>query len=484
MNLAFMNGRRFFSAVRAITKMHRWLAIISDLHISDGMLDDFDDELETQLIEFLDWFGNLHGPAELVLNGDFLDFVQASPWEGSALEDEAIDGTPLCFTQAQSLEKLANIERAHPRTLDALKQFLASQSHRLTILPGNHDPDFFWPAVRSRIIGRLGLHADSNRIHFCLDRGYRPAGLEWLLIEHGHRYDKVNSFRVNGHERWSIDEPPILAARNGDHRLVECVGTRFLIRFLNGLDARYPYVDNVKPFSRFLRIFGASALTPGWAPLDAAIAVTKMLGYVTHTAFTRSDDLLGIDPPANVGPSNPLVRWIRSATDPERNELARRLQDSGFALDTSLDFLADDPAAIAPLLDHLAREPALVANLGEHDQALLGTEPGTLSLKEAYSINETEDLYDGAANAAIGGINTAVMGHTHEPFQRAQHGLTYFNTGSWTRYYRFAKEEPSRPWRILQQRSYETFPYSLRYVLVKPGEMTATMELWRERARE
>ncbi|WP_186294412.1 metallophosphoesterase [Bradyrhizobium guangdongense] len=464
--------------------MHRSLAIISDLHISDGLLDDFDDELEAQLVEFLDWFGNLQGPAELVINGDFLDFVQASPWEGSALEAETIDGIPLCFTQAQSLEKLASIERAHPRTFDALKQFLARQSRHLTILPGNHDPDFFWPAVRSRIVERLGLRADSNQIRFCLDRGYRPAGLEWLLIEHGHHYDKVNSFHVNGHEHWSADEPPILASADGEHRLVECVGTRFLIRFLNGLDARYPYVDNVKPFSRFLRIFGASALTLGWGPLDAAVAVAKMLGFVTNTAFTRSDDLLGIDPPANIDQSNPVVRWIKSATDPERDELAKALQASGFALDTSLDFLADDPAAVALLLEHLARKPALVASLGERDPALLGAEPGTLSLKEAYSVNETEDLYDGATNAAIGGINTVVMGHTHESFQRVQHGLTYFNTGSWTRYYRFAEEEPSRPWRILQQRSYETFPYSLRYVLVKPGEATATMELWRERARE
>jgi len=107
------------------------------------------------------------------------------------------------------------------------------------------------------------------------------------LIEHGHRYDKVNSFDVNGHERWSAEEPPILKSKDGEERLYECIGTRFLIRYLNGLDARYPFVDNVKPFSRFLKIFGASALTLGWGPLDAAVCVAKMLPYAMRVAVSN-----------------------------------------------------------------------------------------------------------------------------------------------------------------------------------------------------
>ena len=39
-----------------------------------------------------------------------------------------------------------------------------------------------------------------------------------------------------------------------------------MILFLNDLDRDYPYVDNVKPFSRFLQLFGASALSPGLVP--------------------------------------------------------------------------------------------------------------------------------------------------------------------------------------------------------------------------
>lgn len=298
--------------------MDRWLAIISDLHISEGQLDDFDDELEAQLTAFLEWLGSRPEPAELVINGDFLDFVQASPWSGRSLEGQTAEGYPLCFTEQQSCEKLVNIKAAHPQTFAALGNFLSREQNRLVILPGNHDPDFFWPLIRERTAEFLGVAAGSQQLHFCLDRSYRPERSRWLLIEHGHQYDDVNSFFVNGREHWSTVNPPILTAKGGENRLYECTGTRFLIRYLNSIDARYPYVDNVKPFSRFLRIFGASALTPGWGPLDAAVSVTMMLGYLTRSAATRPQDIMGVDTGIAVDGSHPLVWWVRNATEADR----------------------------------------------------------------------------------------------------------------------------------------------------------------------
>jgi UDP-2,3-diacylglucosamine pyrophosphatase LpxH len=464
-----------------MTSGPRWLAVISDLHISEGQLDDFDDELEGKLVEFLEWLGEHPEPAELVINGDFLDFVQASPWRGRALEAKTPNGTRLCFTEEQSLEKLANIERAHRRTFDALKAFLADEKNRLTILPGNHDPDFFWPSVQKRFACLLG--AGSSRLQFCLERSYRPKDLDWLLIEHGHQYDKVNSFYIDGHEHWSAQEPPILKGQDGKERLYECIGTRFLIRYLNGLDARYPYVDNVKPFSRFLSIFGASALTPGWGPLDAAISVSGMLAFVSRALATGSGDLMGIDVPIRIDESHPLLIWINSATDEECRKLNSALRNQGFELAMPLKVLAERPEDRDLLVKFLAENPGLLSGLGERDPSLLGSNEGTLSLREAYKANETLDLYDGAVNAALGTINTVIMGHTHEPFERRQHGLSYFNTGSWTRYYRFAEDEKTKPWQILADHSYETFPYWLRYVLVRPGNKAATVETWCERTK-
>ena len=56
----------------------------------------------------------------------------------------ALHGIPLCFTQEQSLEKLKGIFAAHPETFDALGRLIRSPAIRqLTIIPGNHDADFF-----------------------------------------------------------------------------------------------------------------------------------------------------------------------------------------------------------------------------------------------------------------------------------------------------------------------------------------------------
>ena len=145
-----------------------------------------------------------------------------------------------------------------------------------------------------------------------------------------------------------------------------------------------------------------------------------------------------------------------------------------------LDALLDRPDDLAGLVEFLAAHPELLAEVGEKDPALLGNNPGTLTLKQGFNANETEDLYAGAMRIASDVITTVVMGHTHEVVERLK-PFTYFNTGSWTRYYRFAKKEQTAPWRLLRQQSYERFPYQLRYVAVPPDGASATIETWSER---
>jgi hypothetical protein len=277
-----------------------------------------------------------------------------------------------------------------------------------------------------------------------------------------------------------VDRPPIFTGVDGKRRLYECTGTRFMIRYLNSLDARYPYVDNVKPFSRFIRIFGASALVPGWGSLEAAVAVTKMLSYLSKTAVTRLDDLLGVETENGESVPHALVAWIDEASNAERRLLADKLRKRGFELAMPLDAVIDRPPDLARLIEFLAANADLIAGLGEKDPALLGSNPGTLTLRKGFNANETDDLYAGAMRVARHPITTVVMGHTHEGLERWG-AFTYYNTGSWTRYHRFAKNEPTAPWRLLREQSYERFPYQLRYVMVYPDCLSATITTWRER---
>lgn len=463
---------------------NRWLIVISDLHASEGDLEDFDQELEAHFAACLDSFSWRAEPTELVLNGDFLDFVQASPVSGPDLERATQDGIPLCFTQSQSLQKFGAIQRAHPRMFAALAEFLrARRENRIVILPGNHDADFFWPDVRAQL--SAAVCAAPGQLSFCLSRAYRP--FPWLWIEHGHQHDPVNCFFVNGIERWSEEHPPIFVeglVGSGERdvsRLYECTGTRFMIRFLNRLDARYPYVDNVKPFSRFLRIFGASALTPGWGPLDASLTVASMVSYLAGTLAGQRSDLMSMRRPEQ--PDHPLAAWLQTSTRSERQQLVQRLHDRGFSVEMPLDMFVGRPADLERLAAFLLEHLEVVEDFGEKDTALLGASSGTLTLRDGYDANETEALYEAAASiASREKVTTIVMGHTHEPVERTA-AFAYINTGSWTRYLRYSDADRTHPWRVLREKSYERFPYRLMYAMVPPGGSAATVEVWRERLK-
>src|SRR5258707_12423661 len=107
--------------------MGKRLVTISDLHMSAPPLDDFDSEIEGKLGDFLSELGSHSEQVELVINGDFLDFVQAPPYEGDALESvSSAEGLSLCFTESQSLEKLQAIYKAHSAVFSALRNFLAA----------------------------------------------------------------------------------------------------------------------------------------------------------------------------------------------------------------------------------------------------------------------------------------------------------------------------------------------------------------------
>lgn len=462
--------------------MSRWIFVISDLHIGEGQLDDFDKELEDHLVSFIQSLGLKQEPVELVINGDFIDFVQATPWLGADLESTTDEGIPLCFTEAQSVAKFLMIKAAHEPVFLALRDFLTLRyDNRLVVLPGNHDADLFWPKVQRYFREAICPKGCAAQFELCLARHYRPAGSEWLWIEHGHQLDPVNSFIVGGEERWSRELPPIFSARDGTRRLLECTGTRFLVRYLNRLDARYPYVDNVKPFSRFLRIFGASALTPGWGPLDATVSVGQMLSYLTRTAITRPTDLMRVDE-KGIKVDDPLRKWIMEVDSIKRTRFLTSLKARGLTLSMPLDMALEKPDQAANIYRFLSENPDLVEGLGESPQSLLGESEGTLKLADGFFTNETEDLLKGAADiASREKVTAVVMGHTHEPVQRAS-DFTYLNTGSWTRYYHFSENQRTQPWRVLRERSYERFPYRLSAAVVRPGALDVVLDTWRERS--
>src|SRR5215831_14598817 len=104
------------------------LVVISDIHVGAGILDDCDVELEKGIVAFLEDLAAHPVPTTLVINGDFLDFAQAEPWQSGDLESSTAEGVPLCFTEEQSVQKLKEIVRCHGVIFEAIRRITCRES--------------------------------------------------------------------------------------------------------------------------------------------------------------------------------------------------------------------------------------------------------------------------------------------------------------------------------------------------------------------
>nr|WP_251011219.1 metallophosphoesterase [Variovorax paradoxus] len=458
--------------------MHTY--VISDLHIGAGALDDCDAGCEAALVAFVDHLtDSREEQVELVLNGDSFDFVQAEPWKRPDLEARTSDKVPLCFTEVISCEKAQAILDSHPKIFDSFARFVARAGAALTIMPGNHDADLFWPKVRGAFEQRLNGSIRA-RVRWHLEPQYIPPTAPQLWIEHGHQYDPVNSFFHPVPKPpvalWSEARPPILASEHGELRLLECIGTRFLIRFLNELDLRYPFVDNMKPFSRFLKIFWSSISNLRGGSVRAAMTALAFARYTTAEAI--------------VAPSNLLSMDLENGSLPEMLKAIDR--DSGYGLDVTLrkagfDFRA--PSLQAALQNTMRSNENAVRILEfslEHLDLLDGLELGgrslgigregrsagdhNLSLLRGGGIDETAALRRGAEDVLTRFSGCVVMGHTHEAVDNPR----YKNTGSWTRYWQMVAGDRIPSWPEMVARS-DTLPLSPHYVLATSEPRSVSM---------
>ena len=293
-----------------------------------------------------------------------------------------------------------------------------------------------------------------------------------VWIEHGQQHDPINSFYVEETPYWSEARPPIIADSDGVPRLHECIGTRFLIRFLNRLDKTYPFVDNVKPFSRFFKLFLKSSVVPGFGPLRAAVAAWGMLRFIGQSVGTAPGDLLEAhNEPALPPPETWLKAHINAMSTRTRNAFSDRLSEHGFQAEVSLDLQVGDRARAQKLLGFLSDNPAALdavpdaapSNLG------VGSERGMLSLSRGLLSDETALLRSAAARIRkeCNDVCTVLMGHTHESIDALP---GYVNMGCWIRCFHDGAHERLRSWETLRMRSFEQFPFRLSSVHINPKD--------------
>ncbi len=165
--------------------------VISDLHLSAGkmfkgkrnLLEDF--HYDRELIDFLNYYSTgdyAELEVELIINGDFLDFL-AVPYV-EFYDDEF-------WSEKAALAKLHMIMSAHKGVLDALKRFLSHHGKSIVYIIGNHDAEFVFESVKEDFLAYFGPLRDrltlSNQIST-----YKP--VKGVSILHGHQYEVAHDF--------------------------------------------------------------------------------------------------------------------------------------------------------------------------------------------------------------------------------------------------------------------------------------------------
>src|SRR5215213_4771686 len=148
------------------------VVFVSDSHIGgDRGCDGFEspDELEVLFVELAD----REGPVELILAGDFFDFLQIG---------KVADG-----------ENRASLTIDRPEYRDlfaALKRFREAADKRVIYLPGNHDAESFWNKEIQETLRERGLVDEFA--YYYLASVETGGGRRVVYCEHGNQFDPEN----------------------------------------------------------------------------------------------------------------------------------------------------------------------------------------------------------------------------------------------------------------------------------------------------
>ena len=346
-------------------------------------------------------------------------------------------------TEVQSLDKLDTIVKGHPEIFAALKAF-QRDGNAVTLASGNHDVDLYWPGVQARIRAEAGL-------------GVRfEAGREWvdrhdgmLQIGHGHMEDVANRF-----SNWCR---PVVTSDFGVECLEMCPGTLFMVKFVNRLEAAYPFADNLLPVTRLasvlLRDDTAGFAAVGWMFLMLVATMSKVKLSTDGDDVSRR--LL-----ARFSGHREGARLLAEVLGRNRLEqLAQRVRDDRLSAESMAEIMCE-------LLGRIDM-PQWLELFGQSDGVLLGREGVTLSaIVRANFVDAKDGLCEAARRRAREThARVVVAGHTHQPDERAlDDGARYYNPGSWTR---FLELERGQRVTLQDLRDESRYPYRLNYVRIE-----------------
>jgi len=268
--------------------------VISDLHLgkgrklNSGMINPLEEfYFEDKLVEFIDFYstGKFRDyEVELVINGDFLNFLQVD-YHGHFLT---------VVTEGVALEILKGILKGQDKVCKALREFASVPNRSITYIVGNHDQAMLWPALRSYFNEVVGATVKFKSIAYNFDG---------VHIEHGHMHEAANRLDPKKFFLKKDLPEPILNLPFGSH---------FFVDFVMKIKQKHPHVDKIRPFRQLVR----------WAifnePTFTVVTMMKLIFYFIRSAFTRH--------PTKYFPVKRIVQTLlESAIFPDLSDSAYRI---------------------------------------------------------------------------------------------------------------------------------------------------------------
>ncbi len=389
------------------------LLVLSDLHLAppgDQCVFRAHQRLTALLLKLADW----PQPQHLLLNGDVFDFLQIPGYDALSL--------PLAPQRMGALLDALDAEPPQRNVVQALRHF-SGRGHRLSILPGNHDPELNLASVQAVLAGRLGS-GDAPAPH----EGHWQVQVAGHMVHglHGHQGDAFNA----------ISAATMLDAQAaGAQEVALPPGSRLVCRVINRYRrARHPDGRPRFPFVDLLPSEGAVVLALLLLdPAQASRQVCAALGISVAMLWRRVLHATGVAPARLAAPAAGRPAPVTGPADDFMTELAGDIAGAMTPAELHAPQRVQDD-----LLGYLAHgappesAQGLLSSGGLARGLLLRALGRALRRGRDGFRPQTADPLANAVMATWGRQGIAVTGHTHAAKQiSVAPGQTYLNTGTW-----------------------------------------------------
>ena len=432
----------------------RRLYVVSDVHLGGIYPDSENPEdrgfrINTRVPSFTSFVNALAEKSieqprvELVINGDFIDFLAERDGDG---------WTPFTNDPYVAADKLEDIVRRDQPVFDALARLL-NKGHTLTILLGNHDIELALPEVRRRFTALLGIRS-KDCFQFLFDGEAYTVGN--VLIEHGNRYDKFN---VVDHD--ALRRLRSLQSRNqtvgSEYTFRAPTGSHIVAEVMNPIKESYPFIDLLKPETE-AAIPILLALEPDTRRIAARIAGFALAARGHRTvapampgfggdinASEEEFSSFGADISSNNNDDHldPLSEVLQEVMGDDTETFLQQIDRNGTSI---LESPIGENISAGETID---RTWGLLKLMFGNDNDLVEQRLPTLLkalrvVRDDQSFDrsmETREYIDPAQALSENGYKCIVFGHTRLPkYIKLDNDATYINTGTWADFMKFPED--------------------------------------------